>query len=268
MTPLLAILVFSRIAGRLTICIDPGHPSEVSRGTAGRVVSEIHVAWVVAKKLEAILAAKGVHVVLTKKSEFQMVRNKERALIANRCHADLMVRLHCDAANGTGFTTYYPDRQGTQHGVTGPAKSVLAATVPVARRFHLVLRQDLAGFLKDNGLKSDVDTAVGSKYGALIASIYSTVPVVLVEMCVLTNPHDEGLVRSAKGQDKLAWAMSEACLRSLQSKGHLFSRTTRQSLNSSITHATMDGQVATVVRRHGSQDFANDGNRSVAAHLR
>jgi N-acetylmuramoyl-L-alanine amidase len=215
MTPLLAILVFSRLARPLTICIDPGHPSEVSQGTAGRVVSEVHVAWVVAKKLEAILIAKGVHVVLTKKSEFQMVRNKDRALIANRCHADLMVRLHCDAANGSGFTTYYPDRQGTQHGVTGPAKSVLASTAPVAKRFHAVLRQDLGGFLKDNGLKSDVDTAVGSRYGALIASIYSTVPVVLVEMCVLTNRHDEDLVRSAKGQDRLAQGLADACSKSV-----------------------------------------------------
>ena len=215
MTPLLAILLVSTTrqaeSHRITVCIDPGHPSEVGSGTRGRHFSETHVAWVVAKKLESILAAKGVNVVLTKHSENQMVRNKDRAIVANQCHADLMLRLHCDASKGTGFTTYYPDRQGKQQGVTGPSKTLIARIAPIANSFHAVLQHDLNGFLKDNGLKSDIKTAVGSKYGALIGSIYSTVPVVLVEMCVLTNPHDETLVSTSKGQLKLATSLADAC---------------------------------------------------------
>ena len=199
----------------ITICIDPGHPSEVGAGTRGKSVTEIHIAWAVAKKLELILKDKHVQVVLTKQSENEFVKNVDRAKIGNECHADLLVRLHCDAASGSGFTTYYPDRQGSQDGFTGPDPELIKQIGPIAKRFHSVLKEDLKGFLQDNGLLSDIKTAVGSKYGALIASMHSKVPVVLVEMCVLTNPKDEALVSTDEGQAKLASALADACIKSV-----------------------------------------------------
>jgi len=219
MTQLLAILLIAA-AGRAgsptrTICIDPGHPSEVGRGTSGRKVSEIHVAWEVAKRLEAKLIAKGFRVVLTKSAENEFVKNRDRAGIANRCHADLMVRLHCDASNGTGFTTYYPDRQGVLDRTVGPEPTLLKRIEPIAKRFHDVLRADLSGFLRDNGILPDNRTAVGSLHGALVGSIYSKVPVVLVEMCVLTNPRDEELVCGEPGKNRLAAALADACIKCL-----------------------------------------------------
>ena len=198
-----------------TVCIDPGHPSEVGQGTEGRHVTEIHVAWVVAKKLEKLLVKKHFKVILTKHSENEFVKNVIRSKIANNCHADLFVRLHCDSSRGSGFTTYYPDRQGTSRGVTGPSLDLLKQLAPLAKRFHTALGMGLHGFLKDNGLKSDIYTAVGSKQGALTGSIFSKVPVVLVEMCVLTNRRDEQKVSSPSGQDRLAQALSEAIVTSL-----------------------------------------------------
>lgn len=168
-----------------------------------------------AKRLETILEGKGYKVVMTKHSEKEFVKNRERADIANRSHADLMVRLHCDAAAGSGFTTYFPDRQGTSDGMTGPDPALIARIAPIAKRFNAVLARDLHGFLKNNGNLPDIRTAVGSKHGALIGSIFSKVPVVLVEMCVLTNPHDEDLVSTAPGQDRLAQALADACVKSL-----------------------------------------------------
>jgi N-acetylmuramoyl-L-alanine amidase len=41
------------------------------------------------------------------------------------------------------------------------------------------------------------------------------VPVVLVEMCVLTNPGDEDKVSSSKGLDRLAASLADACVKSL-----------------------------------------------------
>jgi len=203
----------------LTICIDPGHPSEVGRGTRGQKVTEIHIAWEVATRLKKILLSQNIKVVLTKKSEDEMVRNQRRAEIANGCHADLMVRLHCDASQGSGFTTYFPDRQGTVNGFTGPDPGLIKSIAPIAKRFHDTLTGELKGFLNDNGNLSDVKTAVGSQHGALVGSIYSRVPVVLIEMCVLTNPNDEEKVSSAQGLDHLASAIAVACVKSL-SKSH------------------------------------------------
>ena len=206
------------LSATFTVCIDPGHPSEVGQGTAGKNVSEIHIAWAVAKKLEKILTDKHVKVVLTKHNESEFVKNMDRSKIANDCKANLFVRLHCDSSSGSGFATYFPDRQGTVHGFTGPSPELLQKLGPIAKRFHASLHEGLNGFLRDNGLMSDIETAVGSKQGALTGSIYSHVPVVLVEMCVLTNPKDEALVSTDAGQERLAEALSTATLAAISSK--------------------------------------------------
>jgi N-acetylmuramoyl-L-alanine amidase len=213
--PPFLVLAASLLQTKPTICIDPGHPSEVGLGTEGKHVTEIHVAWEVGKRLEKLLAADGYTVVMTKKSEMDLVKNKRRAEIANACHAGLMVRLHCDASNGTGFTTYFPDRQGSIDGFTGPDPELIKQIAPIAGLFHDTFKAALNGFLHDNGNHSDIKTAVGSKHGALVGSIYSKVPVVLVEMCVLTNPKDEEKVSNSEGLDRVAKALFEACVKTL-----------------------------------------------------
>src|SRR5690348_16823259 len=108
-------------AGSQTICIDPGHPSEVGEGTTGKKLTEIHAAWIEASLLKQRLEKRGFKVVLTKSSEKQFVRNKRRAEVANDAHADYMVRLHCDSSSGTGFACYVPTQQGKVDGIKGPA---------------------------------------------------------------------------------------------------------------------------------------------------
>src|SRR5579872_4029041 len=107
------------------ICIDPGHPSEVNPGfTVQNGTTETHIDWVVARELEKLLSQKGFRVVMTKSREKQFVRNKERALIANRAGPAIMVRLHCDSSSSRGYALYYPDRTGTKEGMTGPSEDV------------------------------------------------------------------------------------------------------------------------------------------------
>jgi hypothetical protein len=111
------------------------------------------------------------------------VRNAERAHIANDGGAALMVRLHCDVGSGTGFTLYFPDRQGTAEGRTGPTRAVMERS----RRAALVLDSAMAAelaprYLRDGGVLGDSRTAIGSRQGALTGSIFSRVPVVTVEM--------------------------------------------------------------------------------------
>ncbi len=196
-------------APSVNICIDPGHPSEISRGTRGRQVTEIQVAWRVAKALEAKLTARGFRVVLTKSKEQEFVTNRRRAEIANAAHAALMLRLHCDAGSGSGFAVYYPDRTGTSHGVTGPKPEILRSSALAGRRFHAAMAKSMGSSLKDDGLRTDRQTAVGSRLGALTGSIFSRVPVVLVEMAVLTNRRDEAFIVSRAGQAKIAQALCD-----------------------------------------------------------
>lgn len=180
------------LAPQPVVCLDPGHTSEVGSGTRGRRLTELHFAWVVAKDLESKLKASGVKVVLTKQSEGERVTNRRRSDVANASGASLFLRLHCDAATNSGSTIYYPDRQGRAGGKVGPALTLL----PGIRRAALAFHKGYSGYvtkrgLRDNGLKSDVYTAIGAKQGALTGSVWTQVPVVLVEMVVLTNPRDE-----------------------------------------------------------------------------
>jgi len=211
----LAALSSAQLAGKV-ICIDPGHPSEVGRGTQGKKLTELHVAWIQAQLVKERLEKMGAKVVLTKSSENELVRNKRRAEIANEAKADFMLRLHCDAANNRGFASYYPTQQGTVLGTKGPSKELIAQIKPMAERFHMEFAAKLKGKLSDNGLKSDLKTAIGGKQGALSGSIFSKVPVVLVEMVVLTNPKDEAFIASSKGRSAMADALTAGVVAALK----------------------------------------------------
>ena len=174
--------------------------------------------WQVALKLRPLLERQGLTVVMTKQREEQFVRNEERANIANQNHAALMVRLHCDSDAGSGVATYAPDRQGVNNGKTGPERYVIDGSQRMAQAFHPAMMQALDGALPDRGLHSDTATQVGGKQGALTGSIYSHVPVLLVEMCVLTNPRDEAFIDNEQGQQQMAQAMADGVMAALQAR--------------------------------------------------
>jgi N-acetylmuramoyl-L-alanine amidase len=198
------------------VCIDPGHPSEVASGrNVQHGTNETHVAWAVALKLRRLLEERGYAVVMTKSSEDELVRNKDRAGVANRARAALMVRLHCDASVGRGFAVYYPDRQGrTKDGATGPSPQVVEGSRRAAESLHAGMSEVLKGLLGDNGVHTDYETKVGREQGgALTGSIFSEVPVVTVEMVVLSDKDDAEFIKREEGQQKMAEAIAEGVSR-------------------------------------------------------
>jgi N-acetylmuramoyl-L-alanine amidase len=206
LTSVLTLMAFA-LTGAQTICIDPGHPSENGRGSKGKKIDEVAATWKVGIRIKQLLTADGYRVVLTKRSLNQKVLNKMRAEIANAAKADLMLRLHCDASGGTGISVYYPDNTGKVNRVIGPSKQVRERSKALAAKLHPALIAALNGKHPDRGLLTDRDTAIGRKQGALTGSIYSKVPVVLIEMAVLTNPKDEALLTSKDGFELLCRAI-------------------------------------------------------------
>lgn len=191
------------------VVIDPGHPSETSEGTQGPSgVTENHINWVIGQRLRGILEEKGYEVLMTKLVEDELVTNRHRAEIAHYNGADFMVRLHCDAGDFRGTATFYPDRQGTRYEVTGPSPEVIASSEALARAFHPAMIEVLGGDWPDLGIKGDVETYVGSQQGALTGSIFSKVPVITVEMVVLTQPEDEAFIIEDAGQEVMARALA------------------------------------------------------------
>ena len=201
------------------VCIDPGHPSEVSSGAElQNGTTEVHIAWMVSLKLQKALQAQGCKVVLTKSKEDELVKNKERAQIANAAGAALMIRLHCDATADSGYALYYPDRQGTKEGVTGPTPEVMQRSQQAAEAIHAAMATLLTGVLKDGGVRGDSKTLIGSKQGALTGSIFSQVPVVTVEMVVLSNKSDAAFIKSKSGQQQMAQALAAGVMKFVRGK--------------------------------------------------
>ncbi|MFZ1221510.1 MAG: N-acetylmuramoyl-L-alanine amidase [Chthoniobacterales bacterium] len=199
----------STTRGTVCICIDPGHPSENNDGaTVTNGLREVSVNWEVAQLLRNILEREGFKVVLTKKSEGEFVKNKDRAAIANAAEAKLFLRLHADAGPSTGFTVYYPRRPGTSHGTTGPSEEVLASSKIAAARFHPAFAEALREKLRDNGLHGEEDTLIGGRQGALTGSIFSKVPTVLVEMVFLTTAKDAGWIKQEANKAIMAEALA------------------------------------------------------------
>ena len=192
------------------VCIDPGHPSEVNSGkTVQNGTTETHIDWAVALKLRKELEVLGFTVVMTKSSENELVKNKDRAIAANHAKADLAVRLHCDSSPYTGYALYYPDRQGTAQGKTGPSPEVMKRSRSAAELLEKGMASVLSGSLKNGGVRGDSKTLIGSRQGALTGSIFSEVPVVTIEMVVLSNASDAEFIKTESGQQKMADAIAE-----------------------------------------------------------
>ena len=197
-------------ATRAVVCIDPGHPSEVNSGlTVQNGTTETHIDWAVAQKLRKLLVERGFKVVLTKSAEKQVVKNKERALIANRAGAAIMVRLHCDSSPDQGYAVYYPDRQGTVQGKTGPSHEIMERSRQAAQVLDRAMGGALEGVLKNGGVRGDSQTFVGGKQGALTGSIFSEVPVLTIEMVVLSHKTDAVFIRTEVGQNRMAQAIAD-----------------------------------------------------------
>ncbi|HEY3379878.1 MAG TPA: N-acetylmuramoyl-L-alanine amidase [Armatimonadota bacterium] len=213
---LLLLLLGLRAQAGAVVCLDAGHPSEVNAGrTVQHGVTEVTMNWQVTQRLAAVLRARGVTVVLTKRTEREYVSNRRRAEIANAAHAALLLRLHCDTGRGSGITVYYPDRPGRAQGVTGPSRDVLRDSAIAANLLHDGAAAILGSALHDNGVKGERATYIGRRQGALTGSIFSQLPVVTVEMVFLSNLHDARFIRSPRGQQLLANALAEGVMRYL-----------------------------------------------------
>ncbi len=196
----------------MKVCIDPGHPSESGLGCHGRRIDEVDLVWQLARRLKPRLERESFACRMTKHRARERVSNRRRAQIASEFNADLLLRLHCDANSGSGFALYFPDRPGrTPEGFVGPSKRVCRESREAARSFHKAFAKILAGLLEDNGVLPDTCTAIGSKQGALTGSIHATQAVVLVEICVLTNPDDEDKLLSKAGFERVVEALAAGC---------------------------------------------------------
>jgi N-acetylmuramoyl-L-alanine amidase len=188
--------------------IGPGSSTKkakVTSGTSGRYShkSESSINLAVAKKLKAALEAKGVKVVMIRTSQNVNISNSERAKIANKAGADLLVRLHCDSAGSStrGILTIVPGKNKWVYG------SLLTKSASAGAKVK-------AAVLKATGAKSRGT----SKRTDMTGFNWSKVPSLIVEMGNMDNKSDDKQLASSAYQQKLANGIANGVMAYLKSQ--------------------------------------------------
>lgn len=96
------------------ICLDPGHPAETEEGLSTGATGEYQLNWKVANELKAELEKRTYQVIMTKTSEEQSVRNKDRADICADGGAAFMYALHAEAGGPPHPYHIYPKDSRTK----------------------------------------------------------------------------------------------------------------------------------------------------------
>jgi N-acetylmuramoyl-L-alanine amidase len=124
----------------------------------------------------------------------------ERAQMANRMKARLLVSVHCNATGNTaarGIETFYH------------AKS------PKGMQLATCLYEELAREFRElplRGIKSDL-----TRYRTGFAVLRETIcPSALIELGFLTNPEDERVLASPQAASRVAWALDRGVERYLR----------------------------------------------------
>jgi N-acetylmuramoyl-L-alanine amidase len=190
-----------------TVVLDPGHGG-YDKGQVSRYGAEKDFALDVARKLRAILQAKGLRVIMTREGDY-FVPLEVRAKIANSARNSIFVSIHFNASgddpNATGFEIFSFTPRGAPSTSDGnvnarsfnmqPGSSVDAQSMALsACIYHSVL-----GHLPeyDRGIKR-------ARFAVLRLT---TVPAVLIEGGFLTERGESKLISNTDWRAKLAGAI-------------------------------------------------------------
>lgn len=208
-------------AGGKTVVIDPGHgtPSNPGDDNEREIVLQIGL------KLQKLLEAKGIKVVMTRtttggtigNAKTQFDDNKERAAIANNQKADFIIRIHSNSGKSDGFFFMYPEPEKgcnpsrfsqCKNGDKGPS----AGIADESKRASQIISDAVASEIKK---KHDPEPDSRSQGGHnLVGSVYTEVPTALIEMYGHENTALYNKYKSnADGtQDKMAKALADGIL--------------------------------------------------------
>jgi N-acetylmuramoyl-L-alanine amidase len=210
-----------RASGTLVVAIDPGHGGKADSrqepigpgatqtrprepgGASGVVtrVPESQLNLEVALKLRDALERRGIKVVMVRTTQNVNISPRERAEVANKAGADLLVRIHADSSDNSalqGLKTLVPG----QNSWTGKiyAESLAAGAIAqrhlieetAAKNLGVVKRNDLGGFN------------------------WSRVPTYLVEIGFMSNPAEDKKMETDAYQAKIVQALADAVVEYLQ----------------------------------------------------
>lgn len=211
------------------VVIDAGHGGK-DPGCHGKYYKEKNVALAVALKLGHYLEEndKNVKVIYTRTTDVFIPLN-ERAEIANRNHADFFICIHCNASpnhDANGSATYVmglnksvgnlevakrenssvlfeKDYKQTYDGFD-PNSDEAAVLFAMYQNIYLTQSLDLSTKIQDEYSKVVNTQDNGVKQAGFLVLWKTAMPSLLTEIGFLTNPAQEKVLGSAKGQNEIA----------------------------------------------------------------
>ena len=170
------------------VVLDPGHGGR-DAGTRWAGVSEKTLTLSIARKVEAILKARGTATAMTRRSD--IYRSLEsRAAVANGFKKSIFVSIHCNADpehDARGIETFYCGARGAS----------------LASSIHRTL--DCRTSTPNRGLK----------FTGFSVLRHTACPAALVECGFLTSKTERNLLTTAAYQDRVARAIADGITRSL-----------------------------------------------------
>jgi N-acetylmuramoyl-L-alanine amidase len=173
------------------VVVDAGHGGK-DPGTMVGGVDEKHIVLSVARKVAALLEQQGVTVVMTRQDD-RFIELEDRADIANQRDTDLFVSIHADSA---------PDRSVSGYTIY---------TAPDASRQAYGTAQSMSAAMAKTGM--DTRGIREAEYKVLVLT---RCPAVLVELGYLSNAGDARRLQDPAFQNRLAQAITDGILNSLQ----------------------------------------------------
>lgn len=174
---------------KFTVCLDPGHGPDTVNASPDGAYRESEFAWDMYGRIAALLEARGVRTVCTRREDNKPSLT-ERCAVSNSAGADCFVSLHSNASGSGGWSSASGLELYTSSGPDSAPRNVLAAKL--AERFRA------AGVkLRQAPVKHSMELTVLVKTNA---------PAVLIEYGFHTTQSDVTLLKDASYRDKLARA--------------------------------------------------------------
>jgi len=215
--------------GVTRIVIDPGHGGH-DPGARGNGISEAALVLDVATRLEELLKAEHIEVVLTRRTN-TFVALDERTALANRSAADLFLSIHANASTvpaARGIETYFlnfaPNPEAEAVAARENASSsksmrhlpdivqaiALNNKIDESRDFAAIVQSTLYQELRKTNrtLKN-----LGVKQAPFMVLVGATMPSVLAEISFMSNSAEATLLKTDRYKQQIAEALMAGIMR-------------------------------------------------------
>jgi N-acetylmuramoyl-L-alanine amidase len=215
--------------GATRIVIDAGHGGH-DPGAKARGLEEAALVLDVALRLEALLKAAGVEVLMTRRTD-TFIPLEERTAIANRAGADLFLSIHSnasatDAAHGveTYFLNFAPNPQAEaiaareNAGGSKTMRNLPDIVRAIALNNKIDESRDFASMVQ-NALYTKLQKSnryvrnLGVKQAPFMVLVGATMPSILAEISFITNRQEATLLKTDKYKQTIAEALLAGVLR-------------------------------------------------------